>query len=304
MLYMKKIDWLSLDGKSLRVFLTVIEVGTITGAADKLDITQSAVSHTVEKLREILGDPLFIRAGRTISPTVYAKQLAEKVERILGELKGLVQMPSFSPAESEIDLVIAANDFQSSLLLPLFYEQVKKKLKHFTLKVISPHLPSAELLRDKKCDLAIAGFSPDVPDIMQRVLFTVHTVVFYDPFVRDAPKNMSDYLDSGHIGLSFLQNFKGGVDDYLNTLGQRRRVEISAPNFSSIATYLKGTDMLATLPSLMELTEMRDFAFSPLPFQFSSGKMNMIWHQSYQEDEQHRWLRKEMLEVVNSIFEK
>ncbi len=301
MLYMKKIDWLSLDGKSLRVFLTVIEVGTITGAADKLGITQSAVSHTVEKLREIIGDPLFIRAGRTITPTTYAEQMVGKVESILGELKGLVQTSSFSPAESEIDLVIAANDFQSSLLMPRFYEQVKGKLKRFTLKVISPQLPTVGLLREKKCALAIAAFSPDAADIMQKHLFTINTVVFYDPYVRDAPKDIENYLDSGHIGLSFLQNFKGGVDDFLGTHGQCRRVEIFVPNFSSIASYLRGTDMLATLPSLMELTDMKDFASSPLPFQFSAGKMNMIWHQSYQEDVQHKWLRKEMLKVVNSI---
>ena len=301
MLYMKKIDWLSLDGKSLRVFLTVMEVGTITGAADKLGITQSAVSHTVEKLRAIVGDPLFIRAGRTIIPTSYAQQMAEKVERVLGDLRGLVQTSSFSPAESEIDLVVAANDFQSSLLMPRFYEQVKEKLKRFTLKVVSPQLPKAELLREKKCALAIAAFSPDAADIMQKQLFTINTVVFYDPVVRDGPKDIGDYLDSGHIGLSFLQNFKGGVDDFLGTQGQRRRVEIFVPNFSSIANYLRGTDMLATLPSLMRLTEMRDFAFSPLPFQFVAGKMNMIWHQSYQEDGQHKWLRKEMIEVVNSI---
>lgn len=301
MLHMKKIDWFALDAKSLHLFLTVMEVGTITGAADKLGITQSAVSHTVEKLREVVGDPLFIRAGRTITPTTYAEQMAEKVERILGEMKGLVQMSSFSPVESEIDLVIAANDFQSSLLMPSFYGQVKKKLKRFTLKVISPQVPTVELLREKKCDLAIVGFSPDAADIMQRPLFTMHTVVFYDPSMRKAPKDMKDYLDSGHIGLSFLQNFKGGVDDVLKSQGQPRRVEISVPNFSSAATYLRGTEMLATLPTLMQLTEMRDFAFAPLPFNFSAGKMNMIWHQSYQEDGQHKWLRREMLEVVNLL---
>ena len=131
----------------------------------------------------------------------------------------------------------------------------------------------------------------------------MNTVVFYDPSERDAPKDMADYLDSGHIGLSFLQNFKGGVDDFLATHGQPRRVELSVPNFSSVATYLRGTNMLASLPSLMRLTEMRDFAFSALPFQFSAGKMNMIWHQSYQKDNQHKWLRKEMLKVVNSLPE-
>jgi DNA-binding transcriptional LysR family regulator len=304
MLDMKNIDWLSLDGKSLRVFLTVMEVGTITGAADKLGITQSAVSHTVEKLRVIVGDPLFIRAGRTISPTTYAQQVAEKVERILDEMKDLVQPSTFSPAESEIDLVIAANDFQSSLLMPRFYEQVKGKLKRFSLNVISPQIPTVELIREKKCTLAIAAFSPDSADIMQKALFEMNTAVFYDPAMRDAPKDMEEYLDAKHIGLSFLQNFKGGVDDCLATNGHRRRVEIFVPNFSSVAIYLRGTDMLATLPSLMALNELRDFASTSLPFKFTTGKMYMIWHQSYQYDEQHKWLRDEMLKVANSIQEK
>lgn len=304
MLYMKKIDWLSLDGKCLRVFLAVMEVGTITGAADKLGLTQSAVSHTVEKLREVIGDPLFIRSGRTITPTTYARQMAAKVEKILGDLQDLVQTSTFLPGESEIDLVIAANDFQSSLLMPRFYEQVKGKLKRFSLQVISAQLPTVELLRDKKCDLAISGFRPDGADIMQKPLFDMNTVVFYDPTTRNAPKDMEDYLESGHVGLTFLRNFKGGVDDVLTRQGHPRRVEISAPNFSSAGSYLRGTKMLATLPVLMRLTEMKDFAYAPLPFDFSAGKMNMIWHRSYQEDEQHKWLRKEMIEVVNSLPER
>lgn len=304
MLHMKEIDWLSLDGRSLRVFLTVMEVGTITGAADKLGITQSAVSHTVEKLREVVGDPLFIRAGRTITPTTYAQQMAAKVENILIDLQGLVQASNFSPADSEIDLVIAANDFQSSLLMPPFYRKVKRQLKRFTLNIVSPQIPSVELIREKKCDLAIAGFRPDSADIMQRPLFQMETAVYYDPSMREAPHSLQDYLDSAHIGLSFLQKFKGGVDDVLRRQGTPRMVEITVPNFSSVATFLRGTKMLATLPPLMKLTEMRDFEYAPLPFDYSAGKMHMIWHQSFQEDEQHKWLRDEMVEVVDSLLER
>lgn len=301
MLYMSKFDWSSLDGKSLRVFLTVIEVGTITGAADKLGITQSAVSHTVEKLREVMGDPLFIRAGRTITPTTYALQVAGKVEAILDDMKGLVQASSFLPEESEIDLVIAANDFQSSLLMPRFYEQVNGKLKRLNLKVISPQIPTVELLREKKCTLAIAAFSPNAADIMQKKLFSLSTSVFYDPLMREAPEDLEGYLNSDHIGLSFLQDYKDGVDNFLESNGQGRRVKIAVPNFSSVSTYLKGTDMLATLPSLMALVELKDFASVPLPFSFTTGKMYMIWHQSYQHDEQHKWFRKEMIEIANSL---
>jgi len=204
---MTKIDWLSLKGKSLRVFLTVMEVGTITGAADKLGITQSAVSHTVEKLREVVGDPLFIRSGRTITPTTYAQQMAVKVEKILGELQDLVQTSSFSSSETEMDLVIAANDFQSSLLMPRFYEQVKGKLKRFSLQVISAQLPTAELLRENKCDLAISGFRPDGADIMQKPLFDMNTVVFYDQTMRDAPKRFGGLLRFRPCGPFIFEEF-------------------------------------------------------------------------------------------------
>ena len=301
---MKKIDWLSLDGKSLRVFLTIMKVGTITDAADKLGITQSAVSHTVEKLRRIIGDPLFVRAGRSIMPTIYAEQMAEKLERVLVELNDLALTTSFSPAESKIDLVIAANDFQGSLLMPRLYKQVSGKVREFNLRVFKPLIPTAELLREKKCDLAIVGTSPNSSDIIQKPLFNMNTVVFYDQDIRNAPIDMEDYLESVHIGISFLQNFKGGVDDILSTQGQKRKVAISVPNFSHVAGYLKGTEMLATLPALMRLTEMREYSFTPLPFKFLDGKMNMIWHQSYHEDALHRWIRNEILKLVDSLPER
>lgn len=139
---------------------------------------------------------------------------------------------------------------------------------------------------------------------MQRPLFNLSSVVYYDPAKRNAPENLKDYLDSKHIGLTFLQSFKGGLDDVLKSQGHPRQVAVSVPNFSSVASYLRETDMLTTLPPLMSLTEMRNFASTSLPFNFSAGKMHLFWHRSFQEDARHKWLRKEMLNVVNSLPEK
>ncbi len=77
---MSKIDYSNLDGKTLRTFLTILEETSVSKAADRLGVTQSAVSHTLAKLRLILGDPLFVRSGQGLTPTERAIALSEPVQ--------------------------------------------------------------------------------------------------------------------------------------------------------------------------------------------------------------------------------
>lgn len=115
---MKEIDYLALDGKSLRTFLVVLEESSISKAAERLGVTQSAVSHTLDKLRLALGDPLFVRLGRNIAATDRAITLREPVQSVLDDLKGLTNQRVFDPFIGKMDFTIAANDFQRDLIFP------------------------------------------------------------------------------------------------------------------------------------------------------------------------------------------
>ena len=86
---MSKFDYLGLDGNALTTFLTVLEEMSVSRAAERLGVTQSAVSHTLDKLREIFEDPLFVRAGRGIESTARARALQGPVESVLDDLKSL-----------------------------------------------------------------------------------------------------------------------------------------------------------------------------------------------------------------------
>ena len=94
---MKKFDYLGLDGNTLTTFLTILEEMSVSRAADRLGVSQSAVSHTLEKLRRIFGDPLFIRAGRGIEATARAFELQASVESVLDDLKSLTDHREFHP---------------------------------------------------------------------------------------------------------------------------------------------------------------------------------------------------------------
>ena len=107
---MKKINYLEIDGRLLRLFLIVFEEQSVTRAAARLDLTQSAVSHGLEKLRKIVKDPLFVRSGRGITATYVAEQMVEDVRGLLRGMRSLSEPRGFKLEAVEGKFVIAAND--------------------------------------------------------------------------------------------------------------------------------------------------------------------------------------------------
>ena len=105
--YMNKIDHLALNGQTLTTFLTVLEETSVSRAADRLGVSQSAVSHTLDKLRRIFGDPLFVRVGRGIEPTARAIALCAPAESVLDGMKSLTGMSVAAHSESmDAELVL------------------------------------------------------------------------------------------------------------------------------------------------------------------------------------------------------
>ena len=108
---MSKIDYLNLDGNTLRTFITVFDEKSVSRAAERLGVSQSAVSHTLEKLRVIFDDPLFVREGRGIESPPRGISLRSPVESALDDLLALTDHRAFNPYVEEMEFTIAANDF-------------------------------------------------------------------------------------------------------------------------------------------------------------------------------------------------
>src|SRR5579862_2593424 len=113
---MKEIDHLALDGHALALFLAVLEEGSVTAAATRLGLTQSAVSHGLQKLRRIVGDPLFAKSGRGIIATAHAQALAAKARGLIDELRSFAGGATFDPLSARLSLTIAANEDRKSVV--------------------------------------------------------------------------------------------------------------------------------------------------------------------------------------------
>jgi DNA-binding transcriptional LysR family regulator len=304
---MKEIDRLALDGHLLRLFLAVLDEGSVTGAAARLELTQSAVSHALTRLSALVGETLFVKSGRGIAPTAHALSLRGPARQLLAGLQGFGARQTFDPTATRLDLTVAANDLQRDLLLPGLFRALENQAAETSLRVIPSEVPSADLLREGRCDLLISPFPPEGTDIMQRPLLRDHYVCFYDPESRQPPQGRDEYLAARHVTVVYPNGERLDFDRRLHLNGIQRDFAVTVPSFSGVPAFLRGTPMLATLPSLLRANLMRDVAVAPVPLPLADAaqegalSMMMVWHRRFDSDPQHRWLRRTLLQIVTEL---
>lgn len=298
---MNTIDEFNIDVRALTVLLAVLDTGSVSAAAVRLGVSQSAVSHTLDRLRQTLGDPLFVKSGRGITPTRYTLQAGPHVRQLVDELRSLSVGPLFSPDRAELTFTIAANDYQRDLLLPPLMARLRKTAPGVRLQVMPSGIPSPEMLRKDVCDLIISPHPPAVGDVMQRRLLDDHMTIFYDADQRTPPRCLTDYLQSRHIGILFATGERMALEASLTTQGLSRDIAVTVSNFSGLPAFLRGTDWLATAPFRMKDHLMKAFQRAPLPFELKPFTLLMLWHQRNHQDPAHRWLRQQLIAVAQGL---
>ena len=297
--FMKKFNHLDLDGHLLHLLSTVIEQGSVTAAANALGVTQSAVSHQLDRLRAIVGDTLFVKSGRGIVPTARAEALALQAQGLLTQMQGFVHSGAFEPARLTQCFTIAANDLQRDLLLPRLLNRLQAQAPGVTLRVVPSDVPSAEMLRAQDCQLVISPRPPDATDIKHKRLFADHYRVFYDPAVRKPPRSRKAYEAAEHITVVHQPKRSLDIDDLLLKQGVQRRFVATLSSFAGVAAFVSGTNRVATLPGLLRLGLLRGLADAPVPFDTPEMPMYAIWHMRHQNEPVHVWLREQLFNVVS-----
>ncbi|MYM62347.1 LysR family transcriptional regulator [Pseudomaricurvus sp. HS19] len=288
---MRDFDFTTLDGRILKAFLTVLDEGSVSKAAERLGVTQSAVSHLLDKLRLVLGDPLFVRAGRGITPTERALALRAPVQQVLDGLKALTDARPFDPLVGQMEFSIAANDFQRDLIFPALIKQLQAEGVDARFRFMSSGIPSAEVLRQARCQLLITPFPPEGADIYQLRLFDDQLACFYDGTVRDAPDTPEAFAAAEYIEVRFDDHESGSQLLLQGDTPEIGPPRISVPNFSALPGFLKGSAMICALPSLMARVNLQGLACTPLPFATPGLTMYLCWHRRDHLDPAHQWLR-------------
>ena len=299
---MSKFDHLDLDGHLLQLLMAVVETGSVTRAAERLGVTQSAVSHLLDKLRSITGDPLFVKSGRGIVATVRAEKLGVQARELLSTLHGFAQSDPFDAARWKAHITIAANDFQRDLLLPALMTRLRRNAPLLSLRVIPSDVPSLDMLRNEHCQLVISPRPPDGTDIVQKRLFEDDYRVFYDPHMRAAPSSRADYLAARHVTVVYEPRRALDLDHWLEAKGVVRQFEVTVPGYAGVAPFIMGTNLLATAPGLLGRHMLSHLASSKPPVSCPKLPMYLVWHMRHQHNHGHAWLRQQLEEVTRSVL--
>ncbi|WP_104399447.1 LysR family transcriptional regulator [Vibrio penaeicida] len=298
---MHKTDYLAIDGKLLTQFLAIYDFQSVSRAAQHLNINQSSASHALERLRKILDDPLFVRSGRGLIPTERADTVALDARLVLAKLEAMSTDMTYDPSTDKGEFTIMANDYEIEHILkpvfPLFQQQAPELTIRIIHAISGLDIPTA--LREGVADLAInPDIDIDATDIRQKRLISDFDVVYYDPSHRSAPSSVGEYCNARH-GIIVLGDIKKTeADNQLVARGKERKIAIKTSSFNVLASLIRGTDIITTMPSRLSESIFNGLAQCPPPVDLAPYSIVQLWHQQNSHSARHKWVR----ETIQSPF--
>jgi DNA-binding transcriptional LysR family regulator len=284
----------------------LLEEGSVVGAARRMNLSAPAMSRTLARIREAVGDPIFVKVGRKMVPTPRALALREQVHRSVEGARQLLQ------PEREVDLStlkrqfdLHANDVFISAFGQAVLSRVRSEAPHVLLR-FSPESESEDsVLRDGKVDLYISAMRPMGPDVHVQTLFTTKFVGLArdDHPVFDAEITPARFARYDQISVSRRGRATGPIDTALQALDLSRQVSLVVPTFHSGVFMLETSDLILTLPEhvawAVQRMGIRARSF-PLPLPLETVVVVQGWHPRFQNDGAHKWLRRIIREVCTA----
>ena len=290
----------------LPVFEAMMAERNVTRAGRRLHLSQSATSGAVQRLRDALGDELFIRTAKGMHPTPRALELAGPVAEALDSLRGALDDAPFDPATEERTLTVAASDYDVTLHIPALVLRLSKLAPGVDLRIL-PHtnVDGPDLVDSGRADLVL-GWFPRAPQRLHvQTLYEEHHVVAMradHPLSNDA-LTLEGFAKAPHLLVTLRSDATGMVDDHLREHGLERRVALTIPNFTAAPNILANTEMIATLPARVAARGARACGLVTRhpPFDPYTTPHQMMWHPRTHSSPAHVWLRDTVARTLSAL---
>lgn len=276
----------------------LLDEGSVVGAAQRMNLSPAAMSRTLGRIREAMGDPILVRAGRGLVPTPRALALREQV-RGLVEQAGQVFRSSQEVELASLDR--AFNIRTNDLFIALYGAQLLRMMHEQAPRTVLRFVPESgddddQVLRDGRTDLIISSTIDLGPEIKVQSLFTTIYIGLArrDHPIFDQPITPERFASFAQISVSRRGRANGPIDAELANYKVQRRVALITPSFHSAMFSLPDSDLLLPMPAniLSSVNKLglplRSFE---IPLALERVTVMQAWHPRYHTDPAHRWLR-------------
>ncbi len=314
-----------IDLNLFRVFEAVMRSRSVSGAAIELDLTASAVSHALSRLRRALDDELFVPGPAGMEPTLRALELAPDVHDGLQRLSAALAARPFVPGDAIRTFCIAASDYPASTIIPPLVGRLADAAPNVALRMFpGSRLDAVRLLDEGRIDLVL-GWIDEIPERMgHRTVVIEHEalVVRKDHPLTRGVLTRQRLFDFPFVVVELTGTEDRGVDGFIDERGLVRRtwierllietagsggpvgkVAVTVPSYGPVAPILEQTDMIATLPRRLALQVARfgSLVMLDLPYEPLQVRVDAVWHQRAERDRGLRWLVDEMVDIMRPV---
>ena len=302
--------------KLLVIFDAIMTEKSVTQAAERLSMTQPAVSNAMAKMRVLWKDELFVPSGRKIQPTTYAKNVWEKVRDSLHNINHAIKPEEFEAKSARRTFRVALPDIALDTLWINIRQLFEKEAPGINLHAVPYTIACTKpMLDNADVDLVIGQSNRSLDNICTEHLFDTSYVCVMRKNHPLAGHRLSveDFSSADHLLVSLSGDISSPTDQALQQLGLKRRIAMTVNKFSSAVPIIKQTDLIAILPTdlLHSHLDCNELSIGHPPLDIPHSSISMLWHMRQTKDKGLFWLRSHMKQIfinqrliqVNSVLE-
>lgn len=305
-----------LDLNLLPVLEVLLEEQSVTAAAARLHLSQSAVSKQLTRLREAFDDPLFERSAYGLKPTPKALSLAPELRQCLQQLAQFTLPDSFDPALSERQYRLALIETTYSFSFPYFMPEILRQAPKVSITAQTWQRDTLERLQRCEIDLAIGCREWDerspiqVRQLPEDIRYAELVQDYSVCLMRKGHPALNQHWDlNAFLRYRHLQVAFGGIehwllDDALQLEGHQRDIALNMTDFPSAITLCEQSDLILCAPAkyALPLIENRQLTYLEQPLALVPGSYLLMWHKHFELDPSHQWLRELIINSVKAVF--
>lgn len=293
-----------MDLNLLVVFQEVFRERQISAAARRLDLSQSAVSNALARLRRTFNDELFVRTSTGMQPTPLAEHLSEPIAAALASVTLALNRPEpFDPSASARQFTIAMTDVAEIYFMPPLIERCHAVAPQIRLATVRPGGVDLKVeMEAGRIDVAIGAFDKVSSALYQRRLFRQPYVSMFRAghALGEGVPTLKAFLVAKHILVASLESPYDRINQMLEKAGVAEKNRYQVPHFTAVPYIVSSTDLVVTVPQKLAERAAGPFNLAYLrpPLRLPTLQTNIFWHRRYNEDEGNQWLRG----LIGSLF--
>ncbi|MGA5299027.1 LysR family transcriptional regulator [Nucisporomicrobium flavum] len=289
---------MQLDLNLLSALDALLEEGSVTGAAERLRLSAPAVSRTLGRIRRLTGDDILVRTGRTMTPTPYALAIREQVGELVRQAHAVLT-PSRALDLAALDrtFTLQCHDALALSLGPELLNAVADQAPGVRLRLLAEPVADTDDLRHGRVDLQLGADPPELPEFRSETAGEDRLVVIMRRGHPGAGRlDAATYAAHPHVLISRRGRLTDPVDDLLAARGLHRRVPATVGTSATALHIVSRSDTLLTAPGRMcrPLIDAFGLHTEPLPVPSAPIPIVCTWHQRYDTDPAHAWLREQV----------